>query len=174
MAAGSQSFLGQVCIMGYNALPTGYASCQGQLLSIASNTALFSILGTIYGGNGVTTFALPDMQGRVVVGAGNTYTLGQTGGSATNTLTIANLPSHTHNAPFPSLNVLAGGAANTISPVNNYPAVVSDKLYGPNFSVSAVQLIGQQCWRRRVHLFKSSGLPGTEFHHRTDRNFSCP
>ncbi len=99
-------FLGQIMIFGGNFAPRGWAFCQGQLLPIAQNTALFSILGTTYGGDGRTTFALPDMRGRVVVSPGHgpglsNYNLGQKGGSQTNTLTIANLPQHNHQVTIP-------------------------------------------------------------------------
>ncbi len=81
--------------------PRNWSLCQGQTISIASNTALFSILGTTYGGNGTTTFMLPNLQGRKIVGAGNgpglsPYTLGQNGGSENVTLTLNQMPAHIH------------------------------------------------------------------------------
>jgi microcystin-dependent protein len=84
-----------------NFAPKNWAFCNNQILSIASNTALFSLLGTTYGGNGQTTFALPDLRGRVPVGTGQgpglpVYQLGQLGGTPTVTLTTANMPSHNH------------------------------------------------------------------------------
>ena len=86
-----------------NFAPKNWAYCDGRLLSIASNTALFSLVGTTYGGNGTTTFALPDLQGRVVVGAGtgpglSSYDLGQSANAETATMTIASMPGHTHTA----------------------------------------------------------------------------
>jgi microcystin-dependent protein len=90
-------YLGMVFIFGGNFAISGFAICQGQLLSISSNTALFSILGTTYGGNGTNNFALPDLQGRVPVGVGNGFAEGQLGGSQTATLLASNIPSHTHN-----------------------------------------------------------------------------
>jgi len=94
-------FIGQMIMFGGNFAPRGWAFCHGQLLPIAQNTALFSILGTTYGGDGRTTFALPDLRGRVAIAPGRgpglpTYNLGQRGGSETNTHTILNLPSHNH------------------------------------------------------------------------------
>lgn len=85
-----------------NFAPRNWAFCNGQILSIAQNTALFSLLGTTYGGNGQTTFALPNLQGRVAVGAGNgpglpSVLLGEASGAASVTLGIANLPSHSHS-----------------------------------------------------------------------------
>lgn len=93
-------YVGQIAIFGFNFAPSGWAFCQGQLLPISRNTALFSILGTVYGGNGSTTFALPNLQG-VPVGAGqgpgrSEYFLGQTGGQAAVTLVPSEIPSHSH------------------------------------------------------------------------------
>jgi microcystin-dependent protein len=101
----SQPFLGQIIQGGWNFAPRGYATCSGQILSIAQNTALFSLLGTTYGGNGQTTFALPDLRGRVMIGSGqgpglSDYILGEVSGSENTTLTTSNLPSHTHTATF--------------------------------------------------------------------------
>ena len=97
----SEPFIGEIRTVGFNFAPRGWAFCDGQLLSISSNQALFSLLGTTYGGDGRTTFALPDLRGRVSVhpgtGAGlSTYRIGQRGGAETNTLTVNQLPSHTH------------------------------------------------------------------------------
>jgi microcystin-dependent protein len=102
-ACGTEPFIGEICIVGFNFAPRGYASTNGQLLSIAQNTALFSLLGTTYGGNGQTTFALPDTRGRVIIGAGqgpgiSNYVLGQVGGTETVTLTVSQMPAHTHPA----------------------------------------------------------------------------
>ncbi len=93
-----EPFLGQIIMFGGNFAPRSWAFCDGQLLSISQNTALFSILGTTYGGDGRTTFGLPDLRGRVSVHAGSgpglsNYKLGQKGGSETNTLNSNQLPS---------------------------------------------------------------------------------
>jgi microcystin-dependent protein len=84
--------------------PEGWSSCAGQVTNLAQYQALYSLIGTIYGGNGSSTFGLPDLRGRSVVGAGaafgNTYTVGATGGAATATLTANDLPPHTHSAVF--------------------------------------------------------------------------
>src|SRR4051812_113885 len=98
----STPFLGEIRMVGFNFAPRGWALCNGQILSIAQNTALFSILGTTYGGNGQTTFALPDLRGRVPVSAGqgpglSSYDLGQVTGSENVTLTVQQLPAHSHN-----------------------------------------------------------------------------
>jgi len=99
----SDPFLGEIRMFGGNFAPTGWALCNGQLLSISQNTALFSLLGTTFGGDGQTNFALPNLQGRVAVhfgqGAGlSPYTLGQQGGSEQITLTINQTPAHSHAA----------------------------------------------------------------------------
>ena len=94
-------FLAEVRIFPYNFAPRGWAFCNGQLLPISQNTALFSILGTMYGGNGQTTFGLPNLQGRTPIGTGqgpglSHYDTGETGGTESVTLTAQELPSHTH------------------------------------------------------------------------------
>lgn len=96
--------MGVIKIFAGNYAPRGYMLCAGQLLSIAQYNALFSLLGTTYGGNGTTTFALPNLQGIVPIGqgqsrSGNFYTLGETSGSTTNTLITSNLPAHIHTGP---------------------------------------------------------------------------
>lgn len=96
-------FVGQLMLVGFNFAPKGFALAQGQLLPISSNTALFSLLGTTYGGNGKSTFQLPNMQGNVAVGFGqgpglSLYDLGETGGSQSVTLLVNETPAHTHTA----------------------------------------------------------------------------
>jgi microcystin-dependent protein len=104
-----------------NFAPRNFAFCQGQILSIAQNTALFSLLGTTYGGNGQTTFALPDFRGRVPVGTGQgpglpSVQLGEMAGAPTHTLITTEMPAHTHAVP----NLVVSGAnANTHTPVAN-------------------------------------------------------
>ncbi len=95
-------FIGQIAIFGFNFTPRNWAACNGQLLAISQNTALFSILGTTYGGNGQTNFALPDMRGRVPIHAGTgaglpTRTLGERAGLENVTITSSTMPSHTHS-----------------------------------------------------------------------------
>lgn len=91
-------FLGEIDIMAFNFPPRGWALCNGQLLNIQQNLALFSLLGTYFGGNGSTTFALPDLRGRVPVHQGQTFKLGAGSGSTAVTLTRDQLPAHFHTA----------------------------------------------------------------------------
>ena len=98
-------FLGQIQPFGFNFAPRGWALCQGQSMSIAQNTALFSLLGTIYGGNGQTTFQLPDLQGRMAIGQGSGRGLtprqiGEVSGTENVTVLTSNMPAHTHVATF--------------------------------------------------------------------------
>ncbi len=88
----SEPFIGEIMIFAGNFAPRGWAFCAGQLLPINQNQPLFSLLGTTFGGNGQTNFALPDLRGRMVVGVGNNFVLGQRSGSETITLTAANIP----------------------------------------------------------------------------------
>ncbi len=113
----SQPFVGEVRLFGFNFAPRGWALCRGQLLSISQNTALFSLIGTYYGGNGTSTFALPNLQGNIAVGQGqgiglSNYTVGQIAGSATVTLLANQLPPHSHT-------LVAGTAATTPTPAAN-------------------------------------------------------
>jgi microcystin-dependent protein len=96
-----EGYIAQIVLFAGNFAPRFWAFCNGQILSIAQNTALFSLLGTTYGGNGQTTFALPDLRGRAPIGAGqgpglSSINLGQVGGIENTTLLIANMPAHNH------------------------------------------------------------------------------
>jgi microcystin-dependent protein len=137
----SEPFIGQIILVGFNFAPRGWAFCQGQLLSIAQNTALFSLLGTTYGGNGQTTFALPDLRGRVPIGFGQgpglqNYVLGQTGGQETHTLISNEMPSHNHG-----LGANSNDAVDS-NPVNNFPAAQGAYANTANGQMSPTQLTG--------------------------------
>ncbi len=97
----SNPYIGEVRTFGFNFAPRSWALCNGQLVPISQNTALFSIIGTFYGGNGTTTFALPNLQGTVPVGIGtgaglSNYVIGQTGGEQNHTLAVTEIPAHNH------------------------------------------------------------------------------
>jgi len=94
----AEPFLSEIRIMSFGYAPQGWAMCNGQLLPINQNQALFSLLGTTYGGNGQTNFALPDLRGQVPIGVGSGHTLGEKGGAQSVTLSISQLPTHTHVA----------------------------------------------------------------------------
>jgi len=139
----TEPFIGEVKPFGFNFNPRGYAFCQGQLLSIAQNTALFSLLGTTYGGNGQTTFGLPDFQGRIPLGMGQgpglpNYDWGQTGGASTMTLATANLPAHTHGLTVSAALPVHGGQGTLDNPVTNVPAgSAAEENYSPPAAANA-------------------------------------
>ncbi len=115
----SEPYIGEIKIVAFNFAPRFYATCDGQLLPINQNQALFSILGTTYGGNGQTTFGLPDMRGRVPIHWGNQVVLGQRAGEENHTLTVNELPTHLHQ-----LN--ASSQPDTLGvPTSNYMATQS-------------------------------------------------
>lgn len=107
----AEPFIGEIRCFGFNFAPTGWAQCDGQLLAIAQNTALFSLLGTTYGGNGQTTFALPDLRGRVGMHFGNNHVLGERAGEEAHTLLTNEMPAHAHG-------IGAGADQNTNRPAN--------------------------------------------------------
>jgi microcystin-dependent protein len=113
----STPFMGEIRLFSFNFAPQGWARCNGQFLPINQNQALFSLLGTRYGGNGQTTFALPDMRDRAAMHQGNVHTIGERGGEAAHTLSISELPTHTHvfNASTTVANTTAPTTSNVIS-----------------------------------------------------------
>lgn len=114
--SGVDPFVGEIAMVGFNFAPVGWALCQGQLLPINQYTALFSLIGTYYGGNGTTTFALPNLQGRVPLGQGSGYVIGQSGGEAAHVLTATEMPAHSHA-------LMADGANGTSeTPTGLHPA----------------------------------------------------
>jgi microcystin-dependent protein len=129
----AEPFLSEIRIMSFGYAPRGWALCNGQLLPINQNQALFSLLGTTYGGDGRVNFALPDLRGRVSMHMGSSHTLGERGGEPAHTLSIAELPTHTHvlsasptggNQPVPTANVMASTAPNPVyGPPNNLVAL---------------------------------------------------
>jgi len=134
----AEPFIGEIAVYGFNFSPRGWAFCDGSILAIASNTALFSLLGTTYGGNGQTTFALPDFRGRIPINYGQgpglpLYQQGQTGGSTTQTLTPAQLPPHTHGVAASVALPAAAGAGTVDNPVGAVPAgsAVSENYTAP-------------------------------------------
>jgi microcystin-dependent protein len=128
-----EGIIATITMFAGNFAPKNWAFCNGQMQSIASNTALFALLGTTYGGNGRTNFGLPNLQGRVAIGAGegpglSNYNLGQTGGTASVTMTEAQMPAHTHTAGAVSI-LVSNSAATSNQPDNNILATPIAKTY---------------------------------------------
>jgi microcystin-dependent protein len=150
----SQPYLGAIFMFAGNFAPSGYQLCQGQILPISQYAALFSIMGTTYGGNGTTNFALPDLRGRLAVGQGSgpglsPITLGQSAGVQNVTILTSNMPAHNHTIAVST----AAGAQN--SPSNNFlaptvdsdgnpcPAHNSSATAGQTLAPTAVSIAGQ-------------------------------
>lgn len=127
------NYIGEIRIFtSTQAIPNGWALCDGTLLPVQQNSALFSLLGVQFGGNGNTTFALPDLRGRAPVSTrfNTPYIQGAAGGSASTTLNMTNLPAHTHPLQGSS------AAANALVPTNNYLAAAADNEYATGTTVT--------------------------------------
>ncbi|MWV42038.1 phage tail protein [Paenibacillus sp. HJL G12] len=136
----SEPFLGEIRLFANNYAPRGWMFCEGQILQISQNTALYSLLGAVYGGDGRTTFALPDYRGRVPIHVGANFPLGMAAGEEIHTLTINEMPQHTHQVSaasssdaVPPLNNTWGGAPNGYAPAASLTAM----------NASAVSTAGQ-------------------------------
>lgn len=143
----AEPFLSEIRMMSFVFAPKGWALCNGQLLPINQNQGLFSLLGTTFGGDGRVNFALPDLRGRVPIHVGSGHTLGERGGEQAHTLSIAELPTHTHVAfgssagastNVPTGNVLARGQASNGNPINYYDAPASNLVAANSGSVTNV------------------------------------
>jgi len=121
----SQPYVGEIRMFGGNFAPAGWMFCEGQLLPISEFETLFNLIGTTYGGDGQSTFALPDLRGRLPVHQGNGFTLAETGGVETVTLTVSQIPAHSH--PFLASQNLASGS----SPSGEVPAKASNAAITP-------------------------------------------
>lgn len=121
----SEPFVAEIRMVGFNFAPRGWAFCDGQLLPINQNQSLYSLLGTTYGGDGRTSFALPDLRGRVPIHVGNGHTEGQKSGEETHTLSVNEMPQHSHN-------IQASGDAATVSDPTGSVLAQSTQIYhGP-------------------------------------------
>jgi microcystin-dependent protein len=142
-----EPFIGQIMMVGFNFAPEGWAKCDGQLLSINQNQALFSLLGTQYGGDGETTFGLPDLRGRVPMHAGNgpgipNHPIGQKAGEETTTLSLAQIPAHNHPVDITTSSAegdtaLPGGHSLAKSGSGGYTTQATDTLLGGATSANA-------------------------------------
>jgi microcystin-dependent protein len=121
-------FLGEIKIMSFGFAPRNWAMCNGQFLPINQNQALFSLLGTMYGGNGQTTFALPDLRGQTPIHQGQQNTIGTKGGEPAHTLTMSEMPQHVHAGQVQPANATTG------NPANNFLAGVPTFAYRNNLS----------------------------------------
>jgi len=135
----STPFLAEVRIFGFNFPPRGWATCDGQILPINQNQSLFSLLGTTYGGDGRTSFALPDLRGRVPIhegasAGGSQHNLGQKSGAETETLTVQQLPSHSHSL------MASGNDATSEQPAGNVWATTEEDEYHPYDDRAAVNM----------------------------------
>ena len=110
----AQAFISEVRIFSFSFAPKGWAQCNGQLMPINQNQALFSLLGTTYGGDGRTTFGLPNLQGKLAMHMGNGYTEGAVGGEQAHTLALGEMPAHSHQV------FASGNAPNVPGPANNF------------------------------------------------------
>jgi len=128
----AEPFLSEIRIMSFGFAPKGWALCNGQLLPINQNQALFSLLGTTYGGDGRVNFALPDLRSRVPIHTGSGHTLGERGGEQAHTLSIAELPTHTHVANGSST------AAETNTPDNTTYLGFVNNTYAPATNLVAM------------------------------------
>jgi microcystin-dependent protein len=140
----SDCFVGEVRLFAFPRVPDGWAPCNGQLVSIAQNQALFALIGTTYGGDGVTTFGLPDLRGRVPIDAGtsnqgNTYVLGQATGEEMHTLTMQEMAAHSH--PL----ISTANAGTTAAPAQNVHLATSNvaakTLYAPPSGIAGYDVM---------------------------------
>lgn len=120
----SEPFLAEIRMVGFNFAPRGWGFCDGQILPINQNQSLYSLLGTTYGGDGRTSFALPDMRGRTAIHVSSTHREGQKNGESTHTLSAAEMPQHKHS------NKATTESANQPTPGNNLLAKTGSNIYG--------------------------------------------
>jgi microcystin-dependent protein len=130
----AEPFLAEIRMMSFSFPPKGWATCDGQLLPINQNQALFSLLGTTFGGNGQTTFGLPDLQGRTPIHAGHGHVLGERGGEQAHTLTISEMPGHAHAATASS-----NSGSDIVTTNNSLANTAPNFLYGPSQNLTALK-----------------------------------
>jgi microcystin-dependent protein len=143
----SQPFVAEIRIMGFNFAPKGWALCDGQLLPISQNTALFSLLGTNYGGDGRSTFGLPNLQGNVPIHAGNSggpgltqYFVGETGGEQFHTLLTGEMPGHSHTFNADRTAASSPSPANAFYEAGDFPGTPGGAVWSYNTTGPATSL----------------------------------
>lgn len=127
----AQPYVGEIRLFAGNFAPAGWMMCEGQLLPISENETLFQLIGTTYGGDGQSTFALPDMRGRLPVHQGNGFILAQTGGAEEVTLSVSQIPAHSHAV------LATSGAGSASSPQDNLLATTVGNVYFPSPGIAA-------------------------------------
>jgi microcystin-dependent protein len=134
----AQPYVGEIRMFAGNFAPSGWMFCEGQLLPISENETLFQLIGTTYGGDGESTFALPDLRGRIPIHQGNGFILAETGGAEEITLTVNQIPAHSH--PW----LCSSGVASSKSPAGGVGAVAQGDVYTTGFSATnfAPQAVG--------------------------------
>ncbi|MBS1702731.1 MAG: phage tail protein [Armatimonadetes bacterium] len=136
----AEPFIGEIRLFGFNFPPKGWAACEGQILPINQNQALFSLLGTTYGGNGTTTFSLPNAKDRCLISFSANFAQGQVGGEVNHTLTLTELPNHTH-----TIGASDQAASSTTPSGNVYANTGTELLYnsaGPSSSAPVLSPVG--------------------------------
>lgn len=129
----SEPFLSEIRMMSFNFAPRGWAMCNGQLMPINQNQALFSLLGTTYGGDGRTNFALPDLRGRVPIHTGNGHTLGERAGETAHTLILSEMPMHTHQ-----LTATSDAGTRAVVPGNMLAKTANQLYHAPDSNLAAM------------------------------------
>jgi microcystin-dependent protein len=138
----SEPFLSEIRVLSFSFAPQGWALCKGQLMPINQNQALFSLLGTTYGGDGRVNFGLPNLQGRIPVHMGNGHTLGESGGEQAVTLNVQEIPGHTHSATCSNIaGAKAGGQGDVWAADNNGNAPYSS-LFDTTMAPNAISVTG--------------------------------
>ena len=159
--------MSEIRIFSFNFPPKQWAFCNGQFLPINQNQALFSLLGTMYGGNGQTTFALPNLQGRVPIHVGGAFTQGESGGEAAHTLTLSEMPAHNHMVSASSAPASADGPAGNLWANGNQAAYT-------NVPGGYTQPAGGSPGGRQPGAREPVTLPGAQFLYRADGCFPVP
>jgi microcystin-dependent protein len=138
----AQPYVGEIRMFAGNFAPAGWMFCEGQLLPISENETLFNLIGTTYGGDGQSTFALPDLRGRVPIHMGNSFILAQTGGAEEITLTVQQIPAHTHSFFASTAGATATSPSGQVIAQSGQRAVYTEDTTTTNLAASAISPVG--------------------------------